>query len=483
MSLDTRLADARTELEEMFVNTDIPPFERMRRGRNRRRALLVGGAAVAVVALALGATTMLGDSGEAGEPNDRVDSAVPPTIAEPLSNDGPALSTIDIAAQSELRYEPNSLEVETGIHLVRLTSEGGAHTLHFEDTTVRFRPLRVQATGDVDSARVFFSRPGEYVFFDDSPGHRDAGMEGHIVVTGEEKSFAAARGELASAPPTNPRTTTTTIPRPDRLVAVRTDGVLVELDPTTGDALGEIARLVRLGDSNDPTGPNIITRVRLSLDGGGMFYEECCEPVGGRVHRVGASAPIVGVSPAPGGTGDAIELAVFDETSAPWPSIRIYELATMTERHRIDVRGALVVGLAWSPDGSQLAMLLQADEGVTGIRTVDVAATDLSRSTLIRPDAGKTFVALEYDPSNRLVVGETDRANAEANARLVYAGRGLEEELARIPAGGIVDVSISSRGRVLVVGDDTVLRVLEGETFTDLASGYSAADWADRSAP
>ena len=91
---------------------------------------------------------------------------------------GPAQTTLRITA-GNFFFKPETLKGPAGIDKVELTGKGGIHTLVIEG--VKDFKLRVDGS-ETASAKVRFA-PGDYTFFCDIPGHRDAGMEGTIRIT------------------------------------------------------------------------------------------------------------------------------------------------------------------------------------------------------------------------------------------------------------------------------------------------------------
>ena len=76
---------------------------------------------------------------------------------------------------------------------ITLKNEAAAqHTLNFDDAKTRFAGLDVNGSGEKKSARIFFGEPGDYTYFCAVPGHRPAGMQGVVHVTGLPITFADA---------------------------------------------------------------------------------------------------------------------------------------------------------------------------------------------------------------------------------------------------------------------------------------------------
>ena len=123
----------------------------------RTRAVVVV-AAFALTAAACGG----GDSGGAyKEPN------------------GESLQTAKIEA-GNLFFKPDKVKLPAGIDTIELVGRGGVHTLVIEH--VKGFELRVDGDGDHDAKKLAL-KPGNYVFYCDIPGHREAGMEGTIRVS------------------------------------------------------------------------------------------------------------------------------------------------------------------------------------------------------------------------------------------------------------------------------------------------------------
>jgi plastocyanin len=120
-----------------------------------------------------------------------------------LAAQGPCKETLAFEALSNLKFAPASLTVETGVYCITLTDQAaGQHTIDFDDPATLFPGLEVVAAGETKEGRIFFGEPGEYTFYCAVPGHRAAGMEGTVTVTGDPITLAeaeAAAGEGGGA--------------------------------------------------------------------------------------------------------------------------------------------------------------------------------------------------------------------------------------------------------------------------------------------
>jgi plastocyanin len=93
---------------------------------------------------------------------------------------GPAQTTLDIKG-GNFFFDPKDAEVPAGIVAIKMESEGGLHTLVFDDGKVPGFKLEA-SSGNSDELKVDL-KPGKYTIYCDIPGHREAGMEGTITVT------------------------------------------------------------------------------------------------------------------------------------------------------------------------------------------------------------------------------------------------------------------------------------------------------------
>ncbi len=78
-----------------------------------------------------------------------------------------------------LYFRPDEVKLPAGVNRIEMVGEGGVHTLVIDG--VPDFELRVEGD-ERDSAKVDLDA-GTYEFFCDIPGHREAGMEGEILVS------------------------------------------------------------------------------------------------------------------------------------------------------------------------------------------------------------------------------------------------------------------------------------------------------------
>jgi plastocyanin len=93
---------------------------------------------------------------------------------------GPAQTTLDIKG-GNFFFDPKNSDAPAGIDAVKLESEGGTHTLVFDNGKVPGFKLEA-SSGQSDELKVDL-KPGKYTIYCDIPGHREAGMEGTITAT------------------------------------------------------------------------------------------------------------------------------------------------------------------------------------------------------------------------------------------------------------------------------------------------------------
>jgi plastocyanin len=106
-----------------------------------------------------------------------------------------ALGTLPITAAPTggLSYAPSTISVRTGLYDLTLTDGSQAqHTLYFDDPATLWPGVTVNDLGETKTARVFFGQPGDYTFYCAIPGHRAAGMQGVVHVTGPDITIAQA---------------------------------------------------------------------------------------------------------------------------------------------------------------------------------------------------------------------------------------------------------------------------------------------------
>jgi uncharacterized cupredoxin-like copper-binding protein len=88
---------------------------------------------------------------------------------------GGAEQTVDVTATDALKFEPDQLTATAGvIHIVQDNAGSLTHTFVIDGQNFK---LTDDDSGDVDLAA------GDYVFYCDIPGHRDAGMQGTLTVS------------------------------------------------------------------------------------------------------------------------------------------------------------------------------------------------------------------------------------------------------------------------------------------------------------
>jgi plastocyanin len=92
---------------------------------------------------------------------------------------GPAQTTLRVEA-GNFFFRPETVPGPAGIDKVELVGKGGSHTLVIDG--VKDFELAVGGDGERAAAKVRFA-PGDYTFYCNIPGHRDAGMEGTFRIT------------------------------------------------------------------------------------------------------------------------------------------------------------------------------------------------------------------------------------------------------------------------------------------------------------
>jgi len=97
-------------------------------------------------------------------------------------------TVLDVSSPKDgsLVFEPDGLEASAGlISLVYTNPSRVPHNIHleFEGKTIAESETISEGTVKIEKRL----QPGEYVFYCDVPGHRQAGMEGDLTVSGAQK--------------------------------------------------------------------------------------------------------------------------------------------------------------------------------------------------------------------------------------------------------------------------------------------------------
>jgi plastocyanin len=209
--LDQRVTDGLRELVGRApVDADVwPATERYVAKHHRHRHAITG--AVVVVALAGGGLlTAVAVRGAASKvtvsnPGATTETTTAGPRRAALAATGPTEGSFTITAQpaAQLAFAPSALTVNTGIYAVTLVDGATTtHTLAFDDPTTLWSRLMVDSLGQAQTSRIFFGRPGTYTFYCVVPGHRAAGMQGLVTVTGPTMTLAQA--EAAAQPSSGP---------------------------------------------------------------------------------------------------------------------------------------------------------------------------------------------------------------------------------------------------------------------------------------
>ena len=91
---------------------------------------------------------------------------------------GAPVATLEIDALPALHFQATQFTVKAGIVDIHYVSEGGNHTLAFDDP--RYASFLLMAPSGPTTAKVLL-KPGSYVVYCTIPGHRAAGMQATII--------------------------------------------------------------------------------------------------------------------------------------------------------------------------------------------------------------------------------------------------------------------------------------------------------------
>ena len=141
---------------------------------------------VAVLFLLIGAMglTTIGPS----QPHEEAETG----FVEPT---GDPVATVDVVAENNLTFNQTNYDTAGGVNLINYILGGGTHTLVFTEQELNGFELEVSPSKEKDSGKVELAE-GTYTIYCTLPGHRAAGMEATITVTGEAP--AADEGTTAT---------------------------------------------------------------------------------------------------------------------------------------------------------------------------------------------------------------------------------------------------------------------------------------------
>lgn len=86
-------------------------------------------------------------------------------------------------ASTEFKFVPATVRVSTGRSVTLVLDNSQAETEHGIDVSALGFHL-IARGGQVARKTFIFDKPGEYAFVCDLPGHREAGMNGKLIVSG-----------------------------------------------------------------------------------------------------------------------------------------------------------------------------------------------------------------------------------------------------------------------------------------------------------
>jgi len=110
--------------------------------------------------------------------------------------------TVTAAPGGQLKFTPDSLPATTGLLKVDIKISSGGHTFTFDNTATLFGVVDLNTSGTTASGVAYMAQPGDYAFYCTIPGHRAAGMQGTVHVTGPPVPTLQQALTQAGNPPT-----------------------------------------------------------------------------------------------------------------------------------------------------------------------------------------------------------------------------------------------------------------------------------------
>jgi uncharacterized cupredoxin-like copper-binding protein len=97
------------------------------------------------------------------------------------SSPAPGAQTVNLNALDNFKYDPNTFAAKVGqpVHVVMANKGVLEHSLVIDPLNVKLEHVQGGATNDVTFTP---PRSGTYVFYCNTPGHKEAGMTGTLVV-------------------------------------------------------------------------------------------------------------------------------------------------------------------------------------------------------------------------------------------------------------------------------------------------------------
>jgi uncharacterized cupredoxin-like copper-binding protein len=112
-----------------------------------------------------------------------------------LPCDTPAKETLTFIAgpNNTLTFDPGEANTATGLAKIEVNDGSSTeHTFVFEDQKTQHEKQVVSGSQQSSACVAFFPEAGDYVFFCDIPGHREAGMQGVVHAEGDAVTLAQA---------------------------------------------------------------------------------------------------------------------------------------------------------------------------------------------------------------------------------------------------------------------------------------------------
>jgi plastocyanin len=98
-----------------------------------------------------------------------------------------------------LVFNPNDLNVKTGLVKFTVDFQAPGHTFGFHDPTTEFGELKPTGAGPLTGV-AYFGKPGDYTFYCSIDGHEAAGMRGTVHVTGPPVTLDQALKDAGNPP-------------------------------------------------------------------------------------------------------------------------------------------------------------------------------------------------------------------------------------------------------------------------------------------
>ena len=255
-----RLPDVRARGGGSIMDAEVP----LNQNRVRRGGVTIAVAAFALVVLAAcgggaaqeehedvtrvptmsdAAAQATRDAASAPAAMPEAEGGTPTTADAPAAVDGGAVATVEVASY-DIYFEPAELTIPADTDVTVVLPNNGAAPHNF---SIDELGIDVDIAPGATEETVINAPAGEYEFYCNVPGHKEAGMVGTLIVSEDAAAPAGAPADEASPAATPAGVATDATPEPDAVnPAGATPAAAAAEQPAAGEAAAEPVEVVSL---------------------------------------------------------------------------------------------------------------------------------------------------------------------------------------------------------------------------------------------